>query len=87
MEDNQVLGIITDGDIRRGVEKFGTEVYHKTASELMNPQPKEVLVTALAVEGFQLMESNKISQLLVRDENNAYLGIVHIHDLLSEGIS
>lgn len=87
MQDQEVLGIITDGDIRRGVEKFGTEVYNKTASELMNTHPKEILVSALAVEGFQVMESNKISQLLVRDENNAYLGIVHIHDLLSEGIS
>ena len=87
VEQDLVLGIITDGDIRRGVEKFGTEVYTKTAEELMNTSPKQINVNALAVEGFQLMESNKISQLLVRGDQNEYVGIVHIHDLLSEGIN
>ena len=87
VDQDQVLGIITDGDIRRGVEKFGTDVYTKTAEELMNTSPKQINVDALAVEGFQMMESNKISQLLVRGDQNEYIGIVHIHDLLSEGIN
>lgn len=86
VEDNQLLGIVTDGDIRRAVER-NLNLETLTASDLMNSAAKRIQNTALAVEGFQIMESNKISQLLVVDENGKYCGIIHLHDLLSAGIN
>jgi arabinose-5-phosphate isomerase len=53
----------------------------------MNISAKRIQSSALAVEGFQLMENNKISQLLVVDESGKYCGIIHLHDLLSAGIN
>jgi arabinose-5-phosphate isomerase len=86
VENNQLLGIVTDGDIRRAVER-NLNLDTLTASELMNGSAKRIQISALAVEGFQLMESNKISQLLVIDEEGKYCGIIHLHDLLSAGIN
>lgn len=85
--DNDVLlGIVTDGDIRRAVER-NLNLETLTASELMSITAKRILISALAVEGFQLMEISKISQLLVIDEEGKYCGIIHLHDLLSAGIN
>jgi arabinose-5-phosphate isomerase len=86
VENNQLLGIVTDGDIRRAVER-NLNLDSLTASDLMNGSAKRIQISALAVEGFQLMESNKISQLLVIDEEGKYCGIIHLHDLLSAGIN
>ncbi|MFY8077017.1 MAG: KpsF/GutQ family sugar-phosphate isomerase [Flavobacteriales bacterium] len=86
VENNVLLGIVTDGDIRRAVER-SLNLDTLTASDLMNSAAKRIQNSALAVEGFQLMESNKISQLLVVDENGTYCGIIHLHDLLSAGIN
>jgi arabinose-5-phosphate isomerase len=86
VENNQLLGIVTDGDIRRAVER-NLNLDTLTASDLMNGSAKRIQISALAVEGFQLMESNKISQLLVIDEEGKYCGIIHLHDLLSAGIN
>lgn len=86
VENNELLGIVTDGDIRRAVER-SLNLDTLTASDLMNSTAKRIQISALAVEGFQLMESNKISQLLVIDEEGKYCGIIHLHDLLSAGIN
>jgi arabinose-5-phosphate isomerase len=86
VENDVLLGIVTDGDIRRAVER-SLDLETLTASELMNTTAKRILISALAVEGFQLMENNKISQLLVIDEEGRYCGIIHLHDLLSAGIN
>ena len=86
VENNVLLGIVTDGDIRRAVER-SLNLETLTASELMNTAAKRIQISALAVEGFQLMENNKISQLLVIDEEGRYCGIIHLHDLLSAGIN
>jgi arabinose-5-phosphate isomerase len=86
VENNVLLGIVTDGDIRRAVER-SLNLETLTASELMNTTAKRIQISALAVEGFQLMENNKISQLLVIDEEGRYCGIIHLHDLLSAGIN
>jgi arabinose-5-phosphate isomerase len=86
VDKNQLLGIVTDGDIRRAVE--GNENLDVLcASDLMNTHAKQIQISALAVEGFQLMENNKISQLLVTNEEGEYCGIIHLHDLLSAGIN
>jgi arabinose-5-phosphate isomerase len=86
VQENALLGIITDGDIRRAVEK-NEHPEHLTATDLMNSEAKRISKTALAVEGFQLMENNKINQLLVVTESGEYCGIIHLHDLLSAGIN
>ena len=86
VENEELLGIVTDGDIRRAVER-NANLDALRASDLMNTSAKRIQSSALAVEGFQLMENNKISQLLVIDENGKYCGIIHLHDLLSAGIN
>lgn len=86
VENNELLGIVTDGDIRRAVER-NENLESLCANDLMNTSAKRIQISALAVEGFQMMENNKISQLLVIDEGGKYCGIIHLHDLLSAGIN
>lgn len=86
IENDQLLGIVTDGDIRRAVER-NEDLDSLCARDLMNTSAKQISLSALAVEGFQLMEANKISQLLVVNEEGKYCGIIHLHDLLSAGIN
>jgi len=86
VENEELLGIVTDGDIRRAVER-NANLDALRAADLMNTSAKRIQNTALAVEGFQLMETNKISQLLVVNEIGKYCGIIHLHDLLSAGIN
>tara|TARA_B110000503_G_scaffold73059_1_gene112917 strand:+ start:13602 stop:14573 length:972 start_codon:yes stop_codon:yes gene_type:complete len=83
MEGPDLVGIITDGDIRRAIEnKFSPET---TARDIMSKSPKAMDVSQLAVEAFQLMESSSITQILVVEDGH-YRGMVHLHDILKEGI-
>jgi arabinose-5-phosphate isomerase len=84
-DNNKITGIITDGDIRRLFEKTDN-VKHLKASEILKANPKTILNTALAVEALDKMNSNSITQLIVVDENDSYLGFIHLHDLIREGI-
>jgi arabinose-5-phosphate isomerase len=81
---NKVLGIITDGDIRRMLEQY-TSIQDLTAAQIFHANPITIEPTALAVEALALMEQKDISQLIVA-ENGLYTGIIHIHDLMKEGI-
>jgi arabinose-5-phosphate isomerase len=83
-ENNKIVGIITDGDLRRMLAN--TEDFSKlNAKDIMNKSPKTIDVNAMAIEAMELMESNEISQLLVKVNEN-YAGVVHLHDLIKEGI-
>lgn len=82
-EEGRICGIITDGDLRRMMQTFHEP---KHASDIMNPNPKRILDTEYAVKALQMMRANSITQLIVVDGNDRYLGIVHIHDILREGI-
>ncbi|SMC95411.1 KpsF/GutQ family sugar-phosphate isomerase [Pedobacter nyackensis] len=84
VEGNIVLGIITDGDIRRMLQNH-TDLTNIKASDLMNPTPKKIEKDSLALQALQIIKENNITQLLVTDAGN-YFGIVHLHDLLQEGI-
>lgn len=84
-DNNKITGIITDGDIRRLFEKTDN-VKHLKAAEISKANPKTILNTALAVEALEKMNSNSITQLIVVDENDSYLGFIHLHDLIREGI-
>lgn len=83
-ENNHLLGIITDGDLRRMLEK---DLYHAgvRAKDIMTVSPKTIDKSELAVNALDLMRKNNITQLIVLD-NKQYAGIIHLHDLVREGI-
>lgn len=83
-EQNQLIGIITDGDLRRMLEKH-TNINEAKASDIMSKNPKTISKNELAIKAFEKMEQNSITQLVVTD-GNTYLGLIHLHDLLKEGI-
>lgn len=85
MDDNEnLIGVITDGDLRRMLE-VNDDVAHITAEQIMTQKPKVVAPDMMAVEAFSMMRIFSITQLLVM-EGNRYKGIIHIHDLINEGI-
>lgn len=84
VDEGRIAGIITDGDIRRMLER-NLDLTRTTANDIMSPSPKSMPSDALAVDAFSLMEANSITQVLVTEENK-YKGIVHLHDILREGI-
>ncbi len=82
---NAIVGIITDGDIRRMLSK-STAIDNFTAKDIMGKNPKTILNDAMAVEALERLENNNITQILVTDLENKYIGVVHLHDLIKEGI-
>lgn len=84
IEGDVVLGIITDGDIRRMLENH-TNLADIKASDLMNTNPKKIDKEVLALNALEVIKENNITQLLVTDAGN-YFGMIHLHDLLQEGI-
>jgi len=82
---NTIVGIITDGDIRRMLSKT-TKIDSFTAKDIMGNKPKTISSDAMAVEALERLENNNISQILVTDNANKYIGVVHLHDLIKEGI-
>ncbi|TXE05527.1 KpsF/GutQ family sugar-phosphate isomerase [Gelidibacter salicanalis] len=84
VENGNIVGIITDGDLRRMLSKSDAFI-HLTAKDIMSSNPKRIDENAMAVDAKDLMENNEISQLLVEHEGK-YAGVVHIHDLIKEGI-
>lgn len=84
-ENKQLLGIITDGDLRRMLEK-NIPLNSVTAKEIMTIQPKTIPADALAVEALDRMRQYDITQLVVVSSESQYLGIIHLHDLIREGL-
>lgn len=84
LESSVIKGIITDGDLRRMLED-NSDLSLITAFDIMNENPKTVKDDILAKDALQLMEQNNISQLIVMNKSE-YVGILHIHDLIKEGI-
>ncbi|OBX25337.1 arabinose-5-phosphate isomerase [Gelidibacter algens] len=84
VEDDKIIGIITDGDLRRMLTKNDAFI-HLTAKDIMSSNPKRIDENAMAVDALELMENNGISQLLV-EHDGKYAGVVHIHNLIKEGI-
>ena len=85
IEDGKIIGIITDGDLRRMLTKVD-DFSSLTAKDIMSANPKRINANAMAVDALEVMETNGISQLLVEDDNGNYAGVVHLHDLIKEGI-
>jgi len=84
LEDDKILGIITDGDIRRMLEKH-EDISRLSAKDIMSLNPKTIDRNELAVNALHTMRQFSISQLVVTDEGK-YAGIIHIQDILKEGI-
>lgn len=84
MEKGKVIGIITDGDIRRMIEKT-SDLSGIKAMDILNPNPKAIEGGELAANAANMMRELKVSQLAVMD-NGTYLGMIHIHDLNKEGL-
>jgi arabinose-5-phosphate isomerase len=83
-KDDALMGIITDGDVRRMVEN-GKPVDTLTAKDIMSRNPKVIEKGELAINAFSIMEKNKITSVVVLD-GGKYAGLIHIHDVLREGI-
>jgi len=84
LNGDKLIGVITDGDLRRMLEK-NTDIKKLTASDIMTPKPKTIEADILVVHALNIMRQNNITQLLVV-EKKKYLGIIHLHDILKEGI-
>jgi arabinose-5-phosphate isomerase len=84
VEDNKVVGIITDGDIRRMLNDRDSFA-DLTAQDIMTKNPKTTTSEAMVIDAFNLMEDFKITQLIVVDDSE-FKGVLHLHDILKEGI-
>ncbi len=80
-KNGRLKGIITDGDLRRSLEK-GFDLGAVIAADLMTRDPKNIEPDALAASGVGMMEDHQITQLVITDDDRIPVGIVHLHDLL-----
>ena len=85
VEGEKILGVVTDGDLRRYFQNHAVNA-NTVASDLMTENPKRILHTALALEARELMEKNSIHHLIVVDDNDHLLGVLHIHDLMRKKV-
>jgi arabinose-5-phosphate isomerase len=84
VENEKVIGIITDGDIRRMLNERDSFT-DLTAKDIMTKNPKMIQSTTMVVDALNILEDFSITQLIVVD-NNEYKGVLHLHDILKEGI-
>ncbi len=84
MDKDKVVGIVTDGDVRRMLSKYDN-ISGLTARDIMTSNPKTIDVDTLAVKALKMLQEQSISQLLAFD-GDSYAGVVHIHNLINEGI-
>lgn len=84
IENNKIVGIITDGDLRRMLES-NSDISDLVAKDIMSENPKTINSNEMAIKALKMLEENNITQILVED-NATFVGVVHLHDLLKEGI-
>lgn len=84
-KNDKIIGIITDGDIRRMLSK-SKKIDDFVAKDIMGKNPKTIHKEAMAIEALETLENNSITQILAVDDANNYAGVVHLHDLIKEGI-
>ena len=85
---DEMVGIITDGDIRRALKKNGNKIFDLTADNLMSKNPKWISSSTLAISALELMQKHSITSLFVFSDINLKKpdGVIHIHDILKTGI-
>ena len=86
-KDKKILGVLTDGDIRRGIEKWGKDFFDMKAGEVMTKNPKTISEDELAVKALSIMETHSITSLAVPDSDGKAIGIIHLHDVLKQGLA
>jgi arabinose-5-phosphate isomerase len=84
IENNKVIGIITDGDIRRMLNNNDTFA-HLTAKDIMTKNPKTIQLSSMVTDALNILEDFSITQLIVTDQEE-YKGVLHLHDILKEGV-
>lgn len=84
--EGKIAGIITDGDVRRGLEKWGGKLFEMSAGEVMTKNPKTISEDELAAKALSIMENYSITALIVPDEDYKPVGLIHLHDILRHGI-
>ncbi|MBT8185404.1 MAG: KpsF/GutQ family sugar-phosphate isomerase [Eudoraea sp.] len=84
MQDDKIVGIVTDGDIRRMLNKYDN-INGLKARDIMTSDPKTIGADVLAIKALEVMQAKGISQLLAVDDEK-YIGVVHLHNLINEGI-
>ena len=85
VSDGHVVGAITDGDLRRMLQRT-PDYTSLTAQDVMTKEPKTIHENALIVDALELMKKKNITNLFVVDNNNRYMGVIHIHDIIKEGV-
>ncbi len=80
-EDENLVGIITDGDLRRAIQKFGKDFLRKKARDCMTEHPLTIDQNNLATKALHIMEENKVTSLIVKNKEGKIEGIIHLHDL------
>jgi arabinose-5-phosphate isomerase len=87
-ESGDLVGVVTDGDLRRALEKFDQQLINKKAYEIMTKNPKTINKDELAVKALNTMEYFSITSLFVFDSKMGHksIGIIHLHDLLKAGV-
>jgi arabinose-5-phosphate isomerase len=81
IEDGKLVGVISDGDLRRLLERHGKEVFDLTAGQCMTREPKTIGPDSFAIAALDIMEQKKITSLPVVDDSGTLLGVLHLHDL------
>jgi len=84
--EKAILGIITDGDLRRGIEKWGKALFDMRVEQVMTGNPKTIKENELAAKALSVMEKLSITALVVPDDVEKAKGIIHLHDILKQGI-
>jgi len=86
-KQNRLTGVITDGDVRRGLEKWEGRLFKMKVKKVMTENPKTISREELAAKALSIMESCSITALIVPDEDGRPVGIIHLHDILRQGIA
>lgn len=87
LDKNKIIaGVITDGDVRRGLEKWGGRLFEQTVKKVMTKNPRMISGEELAAKALSIMDSCSITALIVPDDRKRPLGIIHLHDILRQGI-
>ena len=84
-DDNKLLGVFTDGDLRRIVDAK-VDINNVTMADVMSPNPKTISGEILAAQALKIMEDDSITALIVEDENHSPIGVLHMHDILRAGV-
>jgi arabinose-5-phosphate isomerase len=85
--DRKLLGVVTDGDVRRGVQKWGKDFFDMKAEAVMSRNPRSIAEDELAAKALSVMETYSITSLVVAGPDGKAVGIIHLHDILKEGIA